>query len=167
MAWAVFLRGVNVGAARRVSTADVARKLGATNLGAAGTFVVDGASAAKVKAAVAKALPFETQIAVRPGREVTALVERDPFADAPRGARGFVSVLTARPKSRPRLPVERPEGDGWIVRVLEAEGAFALSVRKPGGARYYPNEVVEKLLGAPATTRDWSTMTKLAKLLGD
>ena len=170
MASVVFLRGVNVGGKTFKPTQLAAElaDLDATSVGAAGTFVVRRrVAAAALAARVRDALPFEADVFVRPGDEVRALVARAPFGEPPPDARPFVSVLGAAPRAPPPLPLDRPEGDAWEVRVLSVEGAYALSVRRATGGRFYPNEVVEKALGVRATTRTWSTMETLARKLDE
>ena len=41
---------------------------------------------------------------------------------------------------------------------------FVVSRRKKNGAFGYPNAFVEKALGVSATTRNWTTVTKIAAL---
>lgn len=170
MAFVVFLRGVNVGGKtfKPTETAKALAPLDATSLGAAGTFIVRGRT---TPSALAKrfqeSLPFEADVLVRPADEVAALVARAPFLPLPADGRPFVSVLATEPKQLPPFPLDRPEGAPWEVRLLGIEGAYALSLRRTTGGKFYPNEVVEKTLGVRATTRSWSTMEALAKKLGD
>jgi len=45
-------------------------------------------------------------------------------------------------------------------------GKFAVSLwRRLGRSIVYPNEVVEKALGVPATTRNWSTIEAIRDIL--
>jgi hypothetical protein len=79
----------------------------------------------------------------------------------------MVTVLAAKPKSVPKLPAEVPASAGsWQVRVTDARGPFVTSVwRRRDGRLIYPNEVVEKLFGVPATTRGWSTIETLRRIV--
>jgi uncharacterized protein (DUF1697 family) len=167
MAQVVFLRGVNVGGHKKFSPSALARELELANVGAAGTFVARRAIGARaLREAIAARLPFDAEIMVCPAAEIAALVERAPFSAAPDGVRPFVSILAAAPRARPRLPLERPAGGGWQVRLLAVDGRYALSVRRPQPrGTLYPNEVVEKELGVAATTRGWPTLLAIRKLL--
>jgi uncharacterized protein (DUF1697 family) len=165
----VFLRGVNVGGNKRFRPAEVARALGAVNLGAAGTFVLHaGGAEAAVRKSILEALEFECEVIVCRGGDVVALarrVEKDP---PPYGKdlKTMVTALAAKPKSKPRLPASAPEGKDWQVRVTSVDGPFVTSVwRRTEGRFIYPNEVVEKLFGVPATTRGWSTIGAIVKAL--
>lgn len=164
MTFAVFLRGANVGGARVFRPAELAKKLGAKNIGAAGTFVVEKrASKAAVKREFAKALPFETEILVRSAAEIAALVASEPFGKLPAGAKPVVAILAGKPAVLPGFPLDRPETDKWEVRVFSCDGLFAPACyRVFGRLGHYPNEIVEKFLGVAATTRGWPTILTVA-----
>ncbi len=166
MALAIFLRAVNVGG-RKLRPKALAEALDLVNVGAAGTFVAPGrASAGAVERAVRRALPFETEVMVCAGEELLRLARADPFAAAPAGADRYVSVLAAPPAARPPLPLERPEGKPWNVRVVGLDGRYALSLWRRNGPRaLYPNAVVEQALGVAATTRGWETVMAICRIL--
>jgi uncharacterized protein (DUF1697 family) len=171
MAHAVFLRAANVGGRNVFRPAELVRSLehlGVVSVGAAGTFVVRGkASAARIRREILALLPFAPSLAVVPGAEVVALVESRPFDGVrfSKDLRGWVAVLDGLPKARPELPLAVPAGKAWSVRFEKQEGCFALGLwqRRPGGF-VFPNAVVEKALGVPATMRYWETMVRVAEL---
>src|SRR5262249_36163704 len=85
---------------------------------------------------------------------------------APAEARRYVSVMARRPAKLPPLPLCQPAGDEWQVKVIGITGKFALSFnRRMGRKLVYPNEVVEKKLGVPATTRNWDTIEAVCEVL--
>jgi len=165
----VFLRGVNVGGNKTFRPAEVARALGAVNLGAAGTFVLHaGGAESAVRKSILAALEFECEVIVCRGGDVVALARRAEKDPPPYGKdlKTMVTVLAAKPKSKPTLPASAPEGGDWQVRVTAADGPFVTSVwRRTEGRFIYPNEVVEKLFGVPGTTRGWSTIGAIVKAL--
>jgi len=172
MASVVFLRGVNVGGHKSFRPAALAREMAAldvVNVGAAGTFVVRKAIAqAALRAELTRRLPFETDLMICAGRDVLDLVAEEPFPPAPadKDVRRFVTVMAKRPRPIPRLPVRKPAGEDWQVAVVAVSGVFALSLwRRLGRSIVYPNEVVEKAFGVPATTRSWDTLLKIHALL--
>ena len=168
MAIVAFLRAVNVGG-KTLRTKQLADELGIVNVAAAGTFVaLEATSAALLAAAIRKKLPFETEVLAFPGAAVLRLLEESLFATLrPTDAQRFVSFLAGKPPSS-SLPLDRPEGKGWEVRVVAVIGRCALSLRRPGGPRgLYPNAVVERELGVPATTRGWATLEAVGKILRD
>ncbi len=169
----VFLRAANVGGRNVFRPAKLAADLAhldLVNLGAAGTFVVRGnASAAAIRREILALLPFAPGIVVRPAAEVLALARSRPFDGVrfSKDQRGWVAALDGRPKARPTLPIEVPAGKEWSLRFERVEGAFALGLcRRRAGRVVFPNPVVEKALGVPATTRWWETLERAAELLG-
>ena len=172
MSHVVFLRAANVGGNSVFRPAQLAlalKHLDVVNVGAAGTFVVrEKAPAAVIKSEILSRLPFEPALVVRPAREILALVDSAPFRGVrfSRDLRGWVAVLSERPKTPPRLPVVKPAGKLWSVRFERLQGAFAMGLqqRRPGGFLYASN-VVEDALGVPATTRWWETIERIAKIL--
>ena len=75
---------MNVGGHRTFRPAVLVKQLAhldAVNIGAAGTFVIRKRIArAKLRAELARALPFETPIVICEGRDILALTARNPFA---------------------------------------------------------------------------------------
>lgn len=169
MAHVVFLRAVNLGG-RSLGTKALAADLDLANVGAAGTFVAtDDRSPDALEDGIRRRLPFETEVMVVPGDDVLRLLSRDAFGPeaAEEGAGRFVSVLARSPASPPPLPLDRPEGAPWQVRLVSVDGPFALTLRRRLGPRtLYSNEVVEKALGVPATTRGWETFVRIGRVLG-
>jgi uncharacterized protein (DUF1697 family) len=75
-------------------------------------------------------------------------------------------VLAKRPRTLPHLPISQPPGEKWQVRIVGVSGKLVLSLwRRLGKTILYPNEVVEKHFGAPATTRNWNTIVTLCEIL--
>ena len=169
----VFLRGVNVGRANRCQPALIAKqlaKLGVVNIGAVGTFVVrEKVSESVLRSAIAKKLPFKCEIMICPARDIIELASKDPFSGQPAGPNitRFVNVLAKRIPSPPPLPLTLPSDDDWLIKVIAIKDRFALGVyRRQMKAISYLGKI-EKLLGVPATTRNWNTIQKVAQVLSD
>ena len=171
MRWVVFLRGVNVGKANRCQPAVIAKqlsKLGVINIGAVGTFVVrENVSETSLRAAIAKKLSFTCDIIICPTRDIIKLASKDPFADQssdPNITR-FVNVLARRLPSPPQLPLCLPSPDDWVLKIIAIENRFVFGIyRRQMKAISYLGRI-EKLLGVPATNRNWNTIQKVAKIL--
>jgi uncharacterized protein (DUF1697 family) len=171
MRWVVFLRAVNVGGANRCQPASIAKQLtkfGVVNIGAVGTFVVrEDVSESALRAAFARKLPFKCEIMICPARNVIRLALKDPFAGQPSGPdiTRFVSVLHKRPRALPPLPHSLPSVDDWLLKVIAIQDRFVMGLyRRQMKAISYLSKI-EKLLGVPATTRNWNTIEKIAKIL--
>lgn len=168
----VFLRAANVGGKNVFRPAQVAaalKHLDVVNVGAAGTFLVRGnVSTAEIRREILAHLAFDPELSVRPAREILALVRSEPFRRVAfsKDLRGWVAVLGGRPAARPTLPLSKPEGKAWSVRLDRIEGAFALGLwRRRPDASLFPNQVVESTLRVRATTRFWETILRLAGLI--
>src|SRR4030095_938666 len=117
MASVVFLRAVNVGGTNRCQPALIAKELanlGVVNIGAVGTFVVrKDVSESALRAAIAKKLPFKSEIMICPARDIIKLTSKDPFARQPSGLdiTRFVNVLAKRIRRPPPLPLSLPSDD--------------------------------------------------------
>jgi uncharacterized protein (DUF1697 family) len=167
----VFLRGVNVGKANRCQPAVIASqlsRLGVINIGAVGTFVVrENVSESALRAAIAKKLPFKCEIMICPARDVIKLASKDPFAGQPSGPdiTRFVSVAAKRIATPSPLPFNLPSENEWLLKVIAIREKFILGLyRRQMKAIGYLGKI-EKLLGVPATTRNWNTIEKIVKLL--
>lgn len=171
MALVVFLRGVNVGGHRTFRPAELAKQLGhlgAVNIGAAGTFVIrQPVSRGGLRSELKRRLPFEVDIAVCQGGDLVRLASGDFFAgqaDRPEITR-FVSVLCRAPRSTPALPTEFGAGGKWLLKVLAREGPFIVGLyRREMKAIGYLGKL-DRLFGAPLTTRNWNTIGAIRKVL--
>jgi uncharacterized protein (DUF1697 family) len=171
MKWVVFLRGVNVGKGNRCRPAAIAKQLsqfGVVNIGAVGTFVVrENVSESALRSAIAKKLPFKCEIMICPARDIIRLASKNPFVRQPSGPNitRFVNVLTKRLPSPPSLPLYLPSGGDWLLKIIGIENRFVLGLyRREMKAISYLGKA-EKLLGVPATNRNWNTIEKVAKIL--
>ena len=171
MRWVVFLRAVNVGGANRCQPALIAKQLskfGVVNIGAVGTFVVrEDVNQSALRAAIAKKLPFKSEIMICPARDIIKLVSKNPFVRQPSGPdiTRFVNVLAKRLPSPPHLPLILPSDDDWLIKIIAIQGRFVLGLyRRQMKAISYLGKV-EKLLGVPATNRNWNTIKKVAEIL--
>jgi uncharacterized protein (DUF1697 family) len=169
----VFLRAVNVGSANRCQPAAIAKQLarfGIINIGAVGTFVVrEDVSESTLRTAISRKLPFKCEIMICPAKAIVELVRRDPFAREPSGPNitRFVNVLHKPIRKPPPLPLSLPSDDDWLLKIIAIQNRFVLGLyRREMKAISYLGKI-EKLLGVPATTRNWNTIGKIAKILED
>ena len=173
MALVVLLRGVNVGGHRTFRPAALARDLkhlGAVNIGAAGTFVIRRpVTQVRLRAELIRRLPFEAEIMICQGREILRLMAEDPFAGQPRGPGvvRFVTVLARRPRTMPALPVRFPPAGKWLLQVLARDNRFVFGMYRRHLKVIGYLGVVDRLFGVPVTTRNWNTITAIARVLGD
>lgn len=171
MRWVVFLRAVNVGGTNRCQPAVIAKQLarfGVVNIGAVGTFVVrEDVSESTLRTAIARKLPFRCEIMICSARDVIKLASKDPFSRQPSGPEvtRFVNVLHQPPPMLPSLPLSLPSDKEWLLKIIAIQNQFVLGLyrRQMKAIRYLGQ--IEKQLGVPATTRNWNTIEKIAKIL--
>jgi uncharacterized protein (DUF1697 family) len=164
---------VNVGGANRCRPALIAKQLAKfdiVNIGAVGTFVVrKDVSESVLRAAFARKLPFQCEIMICPARDIIRLASKNPFAGQPSGpdVTRFVNVLHKPLRQPPPLPFALPSNDDWLLKIITIQGNFVLGLyRREMKAISYLGQI-EKRLGVPATTRNWNTIEKIAKILRD
>lgn len=170
MSLVVFLKGINVGGHRTFRPSVLASRLehlDIVNVGAAGTFVVRKRIArGKLRAELARRMPFTAEIIICDGAEILRFVARAPFVGQPAGEGivRFVSVLArARPSAPSRLRL--PSSGAWTVKMLGRRNRFVHGLHRREMKAIGQLVQLEKIIGAPMVTRQWSTILKLARLL--
>jgi uncharacterized protein (DUF1697 family) len=168
----VLLRGVNVGGHRRFRPTELAKQLkhlGAVNIGAAGTFVIrQPVTRAELRAELASRLPFDTEIIICPAREIVGLMSRNHFAgwrvrsDIVR----FISVLSRRPRRAPAIPTTLPSSGRWLLKILARDNRFVFGMYRRHMKVIGYLGTLDRLFGVPVTTRNWSTIAAIARVLG-
>jgi uncharacterized protein (DUF1697 family) len=173
MALVVLLRGVNVGGHRTFRPTTLVKQLkhlDAVNIGAAGTFVIRRPiTQAQLRAELRRRLPFDAEIVICRGREIVGLMSASQFARervAPDTVR-FVSVLSKRPRSAPSMPIRFPSTGKWLLKILARENRFVFGVYRRHMKVIGYLGMLDRVFGVPATTRNWNTITAIARVLGD
>jgi uncharacterized protein (DUF1697 family) len=172
VALVVLLRGINVGGHRTFRPAALAehlKHLGAVNIGAAGTLVIRRpVTQAQLRAELARRLPFDAAIMICDGREIVRLMSENHFADQPvrRDVVRFVSVLSKRPRSAQSPPMCFPSSGRWLLKILGRDNRFVFGVYRRHMKVIGYLGALDRLFGVPVTTRNWNTITAIAKVLG-
>ena len=176
--YVAFLRAINVAGHVRVEMSrlcDVFTRAGCVN---AQTYIQSGNVIfeiedddcaelfQKIRTDVCRLTGEQSSVMFRSARQIHTLVNAAPFKafDADRTLKLYAVCLLEKPRSVPPFPWEDSK------ERLEATGIKGLDVlvvsrRKPSGFYGFPNSFVEKKLGAPATSRNWSTIRKIAERL--
>jgi uncharacterized protein (DUF1697 family) len=167
----VLLRGVNVGGHRTFRPtvlAEQLKHLRPVNIGAAGTFVIrKEVSRAQLRDELRRRLPFDTEIMICDSREIVRLLAHTCFAGYPPRPDmvRFVSVLSRSPRSAPPLLTLPPTGR-WLVKVLARDGRFVLGVYRRHMKTIAHLGALDRAFGGMATTRNWNTISAIAKAAG-
>ncbi len=173
MALVVLLRGVNVGGHRTFRPTALAtqlKHLDAVSIGAAGTFVIRRpVTQERLRAELRRWLPFETEIMICQGREIMRLIVQSHFADQPvrPDIVRFVGVLSRRPRVAPSTPLNLPSSGRWLLKIVARDNRFVLGVYRRHMKVIGYLGTLDRLFGVPVTTRNWNTITAIAKVLGN
>ena len=171
MALVVFVRGANVGGHRRFRPSILAKELSAydvVNVGATGTFVVrKPGSRAKFRAALLRKLPFEAVVAICDGRDLIRLEMENPFGREPSRSDvvRFVSILSKAGRIPEKLPIRLPPSGEWLVRIIASQNRFVFGTYRRHMKTIGYLGQIDKLFGAPVTTRNWNTILAVVRIL--
>jgi len=166
--YVAFLRGVNLGPQRKVSMArlaELARELGHEDVWTwvnSGNLVLRTSEApADVEAALAAALERElglrVDVTVRSAAELVALLEQNPFPDAPPQEVTVTFLLAPAPEGAPdRLAAVATEAEPFVVAGREVWVRFG-----DGQARSRLATGLSTALGVSATTRTLGTVSRI------
>jgi uncharacterized protein (DUF1697 family) len=171
VALVVLLRGVNVGGHRTfrpTTLVEQLKHLDVVNIGAAGTFVIkQPVTRAQLRAEVARRLPFDATIMICSGREIARLMSQDHFADQPvrPDLVRFMSILSKRPRSAPLTPMRFPSSGKWLLKILARDNRFVFGVYRRNMKVISYLGTFDRLFGVPVTTRNWNTITAIARVM--
>lgn len=174
--YAVLLRGINVGRAKRVAMADLRallEDLGYTGVRThlnSGNVVLTGHEAdpaehaARIEAAIRDRLGMEVRCVVLTGDELRTIVDGHPFAGvADNGSRmmAYVYMSPVDPEAAAGHPAVPQDPEHARV------GDRALYHWCPDGLMAAPDlgPYIREHLRTEVTARNWNTITKLAELL--
>lgn len=173
MRWVALLRAVNLGGANKVPMAQlrtVLEEAGYENVRtyiASGNVLLDGprsasALAAAVEKLIADSFGVTTTALLRRPRELAATVAAHPFGRDT--SETHVAFLGGRPAKAAAARLE--EAAGTDLAVLSGAEVYLRLPRGVHGARL-SGARIEKLLGVPATLRNWRTVATLAELAAE
>jgi uncharacterized protein (DUF1697 family) len=171
MALIVFLRGINVGGHRTFRPSVLARELGAydvVNVGAAGTFIVrKPGSRTKFLAELRRKLPFEAEIAFCDDGDLSRLVLENPFGHEPpsQDLVPFVSILSKASRHKVSLPIAIPQRGEPFVQITGSKDRLLFGVYRRHMRTIAYLGQIDELFGASATTRSWSTILSVLRIL--
>jgi len=112
-------------------------------------------------------LPFETDVVLCDGRDLTRLETDNPFGSEPSrpDVVRFVSILSKAGRVRAPIPITLPPTGEWFLRVIASQDRFVFGVyRRHMKAIGYLGRI-DKLFGVPATTRNWNTIVAIVRIL--
>jgi uncharacterized protein (DUF1697 family) len=176
--YVAFLRAINVAGHAKVKMSDLKQVFIAAGCKDVRSYIQSGnvlfeapesdteSRLQEIQNKLCELLGTEAIVMYRTFREVEDIVRTAPFKDiaADTDAKLYVTFLSRKPPHKPTLPLLSPKEALEAVKVKNLE-VFIVSRKKKNGFYGFPNNFIEKEFGVPATTRNWSTVTKIAKLL--
>jgi len=171
MALIVFLRGINVGGHRNFRPSMLAKQLrdyDVVNVGAAGTLVVrKPGSRARFLAELRRRLPFEAHIACCDAKDLLRLESANPFSSEPSRPElvRFVSILSKPARGKISCPIAIPEEGECFVRIIGSNDRLVFGVYRRHMKTIGYLGRIDQLFGAPATTRGWTTILSILRIL--
>jgi len=169
------LRAVNVGGKNKISMPELralCESLGYTNVSTyiqSGNVIFDSggrtgsALVEPIEAAIARSFSMRIDVVIRSARELTAALAANPYADRLEDHTSLhIAFLNGAP-DRTRLGALDParfEPDEFVIGKREVY----LHCPDGVGRSKLPTALAAKLAPAPATMRNWNTVTKLAEL---
>lgn len=173
---AAFLRAINVGGHAAVRMSDLKHAFELAGCVNVATYIQSGnvlfdapdgdsATEQRIRTNIAELLGGDATVLFRTVSHLEDMMKAAPFDGVEAGAevKLYVAFLSQAPSAMPKLPLVAPREGLELVRVTGLE-AFVVS-RKSGNGRYgFPNNFIELLFGVPATTRNWTTVSRMVQL---
>jgi len=175
--YVAFLRAINVGGKRMIKMEALRRDFESAGYQNVRTFIASGnvifdatetdpdSLARKIEKKLLKAFGHDVTVMVLTLSELQRAVKSNPFKNikASKEVMLFVSFLSAEPDKKLKLP-RQSVAESVDVIALKGRAAFLVAHHKKDGRFGFPNNFLEKEFNVAATTRNWTTVCKVAAL---
>ncbi len=176
--YVAFIRAVNVAGHASVRMSDLRDVFTAAGCKGVRTYIQSGnvifdspedniaAVFQRVRVRLCDLLGAEPGILFRTVREVEGILRGAPFKgfETQPGIKLYVAFLSQKPRSKPRFPLLSPK-EALEAIAMKSREVFIVSRRKKNGFYGFPNNFIEKELGVSATSRNWSSLTKIVEFV--
>src|ERR1043166_990070 len=168
-----FLRGINVGGNKLIKMEALAAAFTSAGCRNVRTFIASGnvvfetrstareALTKKIEKLLTESFGHEISVALFTLGELQELVAVDRFQRI-RKNKDVMLCVTLFNQSVPQQIPHESKPDRLQVVSLHDRAAFIVARRKPTGWFGYPNNWIEKEFGVTGTTRNWSSLQKVA-----
>jgi len=170
------LRGINVGGGNKIPMAELRQVAGDLGWTKPETYIQSGnllfeasGSGAKLEtaleAAIKQRLGLEIPVIVRSAADWPAYVAANPFPEAGEAETNRLMLLLSKqpPKPDSALAIQERAKNGERVRI--AAGAIWIHYPDGAGTSKLTSALIDRLVGSPATARNWRTIIKLSDML--
>lgn len=176
MKYVVFLRGINVGGKATVKMEELRKTFESLGFIDVKTLLNSGnvvfatetherALTKKIEEKLLQTFDRKIKVLIRSISVIQKLIAMDPFKNITitPDTRLYITFLSEKPNRILKIPYESPEKDFKILHILNTEVCSSL-VLSPTRNTTDSMKVLEKEFGKNITTRNWNTVTKVAKL---
>ena len=173
MRYIAFLRGINVGGNKIIKMEALSGAFTAAGFRKVRTYIASGnvifetrsgdriALTKKIEKMLTANFGHEIAVALFTLAELQDLISTDRFARIKPNKDVMLCVTLFNQAVPPNIPRES-KTDRLKVVSLHERAAFIVARRKPTGWFGYPNNWIEKEFGVTGTTRNWSSLQKIA-----
>ena len=177
--WIALLRGVNSGGKNKLPMQALAAELSAIGLSDVKTYIQSGnvvfrgpnkaaaSLAAEIGAAINRKFGFEPQVMVIGGKDLAAAAAANPFPESATESDGKTLHCFFLAKAPPRIDHDRVEALRRPSERWQVKGAVLYLHAPEGFGNSKLANQFEKILGVPATARNWRTVNALLELAAD
>jgi uncharacterized protein (DUF1697 family) len=168
------IRGINVGSTRKLPMADLRAACADAGLGPVATYIQSGNLVLEHDDRLVAEQALETLIATRFKLDVPVVVRTAATWNALTRACPFLDLAEAQPRNLHILVCKRPPTanavDALIERARDGEkiahwgDEIAIHFTNGAGASRLSPMLIDRLIGAPATARNWNTVLKLREM---
>jgi uncharacterized protein (DUF1697 family) len=173
------MRAINVGGRAIVKMTALSEAFAAAGCSGVRTYIQSGnvifesrqepaALFQKIRVRLRDLLGAEPGVVFRTVEELERMVRSAPFKDFEQepGLKLYAVFLSEPPRRKPRFPLVSSAERLEAVKMKNLD-VFVVSRRKKSGFYGFPNNFVEKELGVSATSRNWSTVSRIVQLIRD
>ena len=168
------IRGINVGSTRKLPMADLRKACVDAGLGPVVTYIQSGNLILEHDDPSVAECALEAVIAARFRLEVPVVARTAATWDALVSACPFPELAETEPRSLHILICKRPPApdavDALVARARDGEriarwgGEIAIHFTNGAGTSRLSPTLIDRLIGAPATARNWNTVLKLREM---
>jgi len=176
--YVAFIRAINVAGHASARMSDLRDAFAAAGCNGVRTYIQsgnvlfespEGSTAAvlqRIRVKLRDLLGNEPVVLFRTVRELERIVSEAPFKsfETEPDVKLYVAFLSRKPRTKPIFPL-RSSQEALEALAMKNLEVFIVSRRKKNGFYGFPNNFVEKELGVSATSRNWSTLTRMVELV--
>jgi uncharacterized protein (DUF1697 family) len=173
--YVAFLRAINVAGHAVIKMTDLREAFVAAGCQKVRTYIQSGnvlfesveeagVIGERIRAKLRRLVGQEVGLLLRTVGELEKIVRGAPlrgFEDEA-GVKRYVVFLAQKPAGKPRFPLVSSQEALEAVGMKDRE-VFVVSRRKKNGFYGFPNNFIEKELGVQATSRNWSTVSRIVE----